>query len=62
MIAPIAPGTRLTADEAADYLGATTKTLANWRSNGTGPPYLKVAGRIQYRIEALEQYLNTCST
>lgn len=32
-------------------------TLTNWRSNGTGPKYLKLGGRILYRrvdVEAWE--------
>jgi hypothetical protein len=26
------------------------KTMANWRSLGTGPPYSKMGGRVLYRI------------
>lgn len=61
MIAPIAPGTRLTPDEAADYLGLSPKTLANWRSAGTGPTHLRVGGRIQYRVQDLDEFLSTCT-
>lgn len=31
-----------TRQEAADYLGVSAKTLANWASNGIGPPYLSL--------------------
>lgn len=29
----------------------STRTLANWRSQSTGPRYVKVGGRIIYKIE-----------
>lgn len=28
----------------------TPKTLANWRSAGTGPPFTKVGGKILYAL------------
>lgn len=28
----------------------TPRTLANWRSSGTGPPFTKVGGRILYGV------------
>lgn len=31
----------------------TEKTLANWRSRGEGPDYLKVGGKILYPVIAL---------
>lgn len=37
------------------YDGAiSVKTLANWRSAGTGPPYTKINGRIVYPLNELE--------
>jgi predicted DNA-binding transcriptional regulator AlpA len=33
---------------AAERLGLKRKTLENWRSNGGGPPYYKLGGRIVY--------------
>lgn len=32
----------LTPSELADTLGMSTRTLANWRSTGKGPPYVKL--------------------
>lgn len=32
----------------AARIGLSPKTLENWRSNGRGPPYYKVGGRIVY--------------
>lgn len=28
----------------------TLKTLANWRSQGDGPAYTKIGGRVMYRM------------
>lgn len=57
MIAPLEPKTRLRPPEAATYLGLTEKTLANWRSQDVGPAYIKVAGRVQYLVADLDQWL-----
>lgn len=36
---------------AARYGGAIApKTLANWRSQGKGPPYVKLGGRVVYAL------------
>ncbi len=43
---------------AAELLGQKVKTLANWRTNGTGPTYAKPNGRIKYKIEDLKEYLS----
>lgn len=44
--------------EAADRLGIERSTLANWRWNGKGPPYLKIGGRVRYRLSDLATYLD----
>lgn len=41
---------------AAEYLGLRPKTLANWRSTDTGPPYRRHGGRIVYAIEELDKW------
>ncbi len=46
----------LAPEQVADNLGVTTKTLANWRARGTGPRYVRVAGRIYYTLEAYAEY------
>lgn len=57
MIAPLDPRTRLTTQEAADYLGQKQQTLANWRSAGAGPPFYKVGAAVQYRVSDLETWI-----
>ena len=32
------------------------RTLERWRFQGTGPQYLKVGGRVVYRLEDIETY------
>lgn len=45
--------------EVADYLGGdfSEKTLANWRSQGKGPEYMKVGRHVRYRWTAVEAWL-----
>lgn len=43
--------------EAAEFLNCRPQTLRGWRHRKTGPPYLKVAGKISYRVPDLEQYV-----
>lgn len=43
--------------ESGEYLGLSVATLANWRSAGTGPEYLKVGGRIRYRLADLDAFV-----
>ena len=33
-----------------------TRTLDNWRWKGEGPRYLKIGGRVVYRLEDVEAY------
>lgn len=32
------------------------RTLERWRSQGTGPRYLKVGGRVVYRLQDIEAF------
>jgi len=34
----------------------TVRTLANWRSRGEGPEYLKVGGRVLYPLEKVQEW------
>lgn len=36
----------------------TTKTLANWRSQGKGPSYVRYTGRIMYPLDFVMEYEN----
>lgn len=50
------PDGRLDPSNAATYLGLSAKTLANMRTLGTGPRFIK-RGRIFYRIADLDTWL-----
>ena len=57
--------------QAAEFLGVTPKTLANWRSAGQGPDYIKYGntidnrgrkrGAVVYLPSALRAYRDACS-
>ena len=34
----------------------STRTLANWRTNGDGPPFVKIGGRVLYRATDLDSW------
>ena len=53
----IYPDGRLDTRNTAQYLGVSDKTLAMWRCQGTGPPYIK-PGRIFYFKADLDKWLN----
>ena len=38
----------------------TEQTLANWRNENRGPPYLKVSNRVLYRAEEIEEFEVRC--
>lgn len=49
----------LTPKEAAQFLGIPLGTLAQWRSQRRGPPYIKLEERlVRYRRSDLEEYLS----
>ncbi len=49
----------LTPRQAAEYLGMPESTLAQWRSQRRGPPYIKLELRlVRYRASDLESWLN----
>lgn len=44
--------------EAARHLGVSVATLKRWRSNGTGPPYIKFSSSIiRYRESDLDHWI-----
>ena len=54
---PVTP--HLDSLETARFLNLKTPgTLANWRTKGQGPAYIKVGGSIRYRMEDLERWLS----
>jgi hypothetical protein len=47
-----------TAQDVADYLRCSPASLANMRSAGVGPKYVRIFGRsIRYRPEDVRQYV-----
>ena len=54
----------LTPKQTAEMLGVSPKTLANYRCSGTGIliPYLKLSGRIKYKLSDIEAYINNSPT
>lgn len=56
----------LTPTQVATVLGLSTATLANWRSLGRGPAYIKLGARVRYRAEDIERWVDAqgagCST
>ncbi|MDE2259876.1 MAG: helix-turn-helix domain-containing protein [Betaproteobacteria bacterium] len=46
----------VTPRELADRWHISEKTLERWRMQGTGPVFLKLGGRVLYRIEQVEAH------
>lgn len=46
-------------EELAQELGSTTGTLANWRSTGKGPKFVRIAGRIHYMRTDVEKWIES---
>lgn len=52
------PDGRVTAKDAATYLGLSEKTLANMRTKGTGPKFVKI-GKVFYFVSDLDAWLQS---
>ena len=52
------PDGRLDRQNAARYTGFSVKTLAMHATNGTGPKYQKIGGRVFYRQPDLDEWIN----
>lgn len=50
----------LTQAQLADRLGVSQRTLEGWRYRGKGPAYLRLEGRIAYRVIDVEQFELEC--
>lgn len=46
--------------ELADRWNVSAATLERWRTAGIGPVFLKLQGRVLYRIEDIESYEAQC--
>ena len=47
---------RLNQRELAERWGISPASLERWRSEGIGPIYMKLPGRVLYRLEDIEAY------
>ncbi len=56
-----ARATTVAPKEAAARLGVEASTLANWRWKGGGPRYIKVGGRVRYRLCEIAQWCDAQS-
>lgn len=54
----MAPVPLATPEEVAGYLRKNERTLANWRSLGIGPAYIKAEGEVRYRWSEVEKWLS----
>jgi hypothetical protein len=45
-------------EEVAAVLGSTPKTLANWRCEHRGPPFLKIGRQAFYPLDSLNRWLD----
>lgn len=48
----------MTPQQAADYLGVAKHTLARWRVEGGGPPFLKLGGPVRYDVSDLDTWID----
>ena len=55
----ISPRNDVDANAAAWFLGKTSKTLANWRSESRGPAYINLGRDVRYPLTALLEYLES---
>lgn len=48
--------------DVAHMLRSSTSTLAKMRMRGDGPPFVRIGGRVLYRVDDVAAYLdrNTC--
>jgi Helix-turn-helix domain len=47
----------LTSREVSERWRISEKTLANWRSAGSGPPYAKFGASVRYPLDKFERWL-----
>ena len=52
------PQRYLRTPEAATFVGLSTRTLEKHRIYGTGPRYSKLGGRVVYRLEDLQAWVD----
>ena len=55
------PPRYLRTPEAARFLGLSGRTLEKHRTYGTGPRYSKLGGRVVYRVEDLQSWVDAAA-
>jgi hypothetical protein len=53
-----APRLLLDPEKTAEYLAVTVATLAKWRVNGGGPPFLKLGSRVRYDQKDIDRWID----
>lgn len=48
-----------TNDQVGEYLRVSSHTTQMWRSQGSGPPYIKIGGRCFYDAEKLFEWVRS---
>jgi excisionase family DNA binding protein len=56
-VGDVKPRALVTPEEAARYLSIRPQTLANWRSNGTGPAYIKLGRLVRHPQAELDLWM-----
>ncbi len=46
-------------NRAAEILCVAVQTMRNWRHQRKGPPYLKLSRSVRYKLEDLENFINS---
>lgn len=47
----------LSTHEAAEFVQNSSRTFSRWRSQGVGPSYIRVGGKIRYRKGDLDDWI-----
>ncbi len=47
-------------EQAGAYIGVSPRTMDRWRTEGRGPKFSRVNGRVVYRLKDLEAFVDRC--
>jgi transposase len=50
----------LSQKQLAERLGVSQRTIEGWRQRGNGPAYLRLEGRVAYRLADVERFESEC--
>lgn len=56
VVSPDTPQRYLKTPEAARFLGLSNRTLEKHRCTGTGPTFIKLGGRVVYKVDELRAW------